>query len=85
MARQAFLVDEPMNLLKLRSLAEKLFADVRELSFDGVGVTRESYPSAMLFVRNQHGSHNPREAMDLDDFMLGVDVVRSARRYRDPG
>ncbi|HET7298759.1 MAG TPA: Zn-dependent hydrolase, partial [Burkholderiales bacterium] len=43
MARQAFLVDEPMNLLKLRPLAEKLFADVRELSFDGVGVTRESY------------------------------------------
>lgn len=32
-------------------------------------------PSAMLFVRNQHGSHNPREAMDLDDFMLGVDVI----------
>ena len=32
-------------------------------------------PSAMLFVRNQHGSHNPREAMDLHDFMLGVDVI----------
>ena len=32
-------------------------------------------PSAMLFVRNQHGSHNPREAMDLDDFTLGVDVI----------
>lgn len=32
-----------MNLLQLRPLAEKLFADIRELSFDGVGVTRESY------------------------------------------
>jgi N-carbamoyl-L-amino-acid hydrolase len=32
-------------------------------------------PSAMLFVRNQHGSHNPHEAMDLDDFMLGVGVM----------
>ncbi|HEV2430031.1 MAG TPA: Zn-dependent hydrolase, partial [Burkholderiales bacterium] len=32
-----------MNLLELRPLAEKLFADVRELTFDGVGVTRESY------------------------------------------
>lgn len=32
-----------MNLVELRPLAEKLFADVRELSFDGVGVTRESY------------------------------------------
>lgn len=29
-------------------------------------------PTAMLFVRNAHGSHNPDEAMDLDDFMLGV-------------
>jgi N-carbamoyl-L-amino-acid hydrolase len=32
-------------------------------------------PSAMLFVRNQNGSHNPHEAMDLDDFMLGVGVM----------
>jgi N-carbamoyl-L-amino-acid hydrolase len=32
-------------------------------------------PSAMLFVRNEHGSHNPEEAMDLDDFMLGVKVL----------
>ena len=28
--------------------------------------------SAMLFVRNQNGSHNPHEAMHIDDFMLGV-------------
>ena len=32
-----------MNLNLYRPLAEKLFADIRELSFDGVGVTRESY------------------------------------------
>ena len=32
-------------------------------------------PSAMLFVRNQHGSHNPHEAMEIDDFMLGVQVM----------
>jgi N-carbamoyl-L-amino-acid hydrolase len=25
-------------------------------------------PSAMIFVRNDHGSHNPDEAMALDDF-----------------
>ncbi len=29
-------------------------------------------PAAMLFVRNAHGSHNPQEAMDIDDFLLGV-------------
>ena len=32
-------------------------------------------PSAMLFVRNQNGSHNPHEAMQMDDFMQGVQVL----------
>jgi N-carbamoyl-L-amino-acid hydrolase len=32
-----------MNILELRSLAEQMFDEVRKLSFDGVGVTRESY------------------------------------------
>jgi N-carbamoyl-L-amino-acid hydrolase len=32
-------------------------------------------PTGMLFVRNEHGSHNPREAMTLDDFMIGVEVL----------
>lgn len=35
-------------------------------------------PSAMVFVRNANGSHNPHEAMDLDDFMLGVQVMAAA-------
>ncbi len=26
----------------------------------------------MVFVRNQNGSHNPHEAMEMDDFLLGV-------------
>ena len=32
-------------------------------------------PSAMLFVRNANGSHNPREAMEIDDFLDGVSVL----------
>lgn len=35
-------------------------------------------PSGMLFVRNQNGSHNPHEAMNIDDFMLGVQVLADA-------
>lgn len=35
-------------------------------------------PSGMLFVRNQNGSHNPHEAMDIDDFMLGVQAMSDA-------
>lgn len=32
-------------------------------------------PSGMLFIRNQNGSHNPHEAMEMDDFMLGVQAM----------
>lgn len=28
-------------------------------------------PTAMIFVRNDHGSHNPDEAMTIDDFAVG--------------
>ncbi len=38
--------------------------------FQGAGV-----PSGMVFVRNQGGSHNPHEDMNIDDFMLGVEVL----------
>jgi N-carbamoyl-L-amino-acid hydrolase len=33
-------------------------------------------PSAMVFVRNEHGSHNPMEAMDFDDFLAGAGLLR---------
>ena len=35
-------------------------------------------PAGMIFVRNANGSHNPDEAMDLADFMLGVDLLYAA-------
>lgn len=35
-------------------------------------------PSGMVFVRNDKGSHNPHEAMDFDDFALGVQVLGRA-------
>jgi beta-ureidopropionase / N-carbamoyl-L-amino-acid hydrolase len=35
-------------------------------------------PAAMLFVRNDKGSHNPEERMDLEDFMMGVEVLYQA-------
>jgi len=38
--------------------------------FANVGV-----PSAMVFVRNQHGSHNPYEAMEIDDLMVGTSII----------
>ena len=41
--------------------------------FAGAGI-----PSAMIFVRNENGSHNPNEAMAMDDFLAGVRVMRAA-------
>jgi beta-ureidopropionase / N-carbamoyl-L-amino-acid hydrolase len=35
-------------------------------------------PSAMIFIRNENGSHNPKEDMKTDDFMKGVAVMRKA-------
>ena len=32
-------------------------------------------PAGMIFIRNPHGSHNPEEAMSLDDFMVGVKIL----------
>jgi N-carbamoyl-L-amino-acid hydrolase len=29
----------------------------------------------MIFVRNEHGSHNPHEAMDIDDFLKGTELL----------
>lgn len=35
-------------------------------------------PSGMVFVRNANGSHNPHEAMDIDDLIKGTDVLYKA-------
>ena len=32
----------------------------------------------MIFIRNHNGSHNPNEAMDIDDFLKGADLLYSA-------
>jgi N-carbamoyl-L-amino-acid hydrolase len=35
-------------------------------------------PTAMLFIRNEHGSHNPHEAMRMPDFMAATQVLKKA-------
>lgn len=35
-------------------------------------------PAAMIFIRNRNGSHNPDEAMDIDDFKLAARTLRAA-------
>jgi N-carbamoyl-L-amino-acid hydrolase len=35
-------------------------------------------PAAMIFVRNEHGSHNPDEFMDMADFDCALGVLVNA-------
>jgi N-carbamoyl-L-amino-acid hydrolase len=44
-------------------------------SHDTATFTVAGVPSAMLFVRNANGSHNPREAMEIDDFLQAAAVL----------
>lgn len=64
---------------KLVAASEKLGRPT-ELLASGAGhdaavFANAGVPSGMIFVRNANGSHNPNEAMDIDDFMQGVDLM----------
>ena len=45
---------------------------------DAAVFANEGIPSAMIFVRNEHGSHNPQESMQIEDFAAGVAIMRIA-------
>jgi len=44
-------------------------------SHDAAAFAKAGVPMAMLFVRNENGSHNPAEAMDIDDFLHAVAIL----------
>ena len=57
--------------------------DIPVRSFATVGhdaavFQRAGIPAAMVLVRNAHGSHNPDEAMALEDFGAGAAVLAAA-------
>ncbi len=45
---------------------------------DAVLFASAGIPSAMIFIRNHNGSHNPNEAMDIEDFLKGADLLYRA-------
>lgn len=45
---------------------------------DAVIFSNRDVPTAMIFVRNAYGSHNPDEAMEEQDFFLATDVLSHA-------
>ncbi|MBW4092928.1 MAG: hydantoinase/carbamoylase family amidase [Proteobacteria bacterium] len=44
-------------------------------SHDAAAFAAAGIPMGMVFVRNENGSHNPLEAMTLDDFLSGAAVL----------
>lgn len=44
-------------------------------SHDAAAFAAAGVPMGMIFVRNENGSHNPHEAMTIDDFLAGTSVL----------
>ncbi|MDE0059354.1 MAG: M20/M25/M40 family metallo-hydrolase, partial [Defluviicoccus sp.] len=81
-------VDAPPAVMD-RRWVDKLLAHARALSLpertilsgaghDAALFAAAGIPSAMIFIRNHNGSHNPNEAMDIDDFLKGADLLYRA-------
>ncbi|MFW2368502.1 MAG: Zn-dependent hydrolase [Desulforhopalus sp.] len=45
---------------------------------DAAVFANASIPTAMIFIRNDKGSHNPEESMDLEDFIKGTEILYHA-------
>jgi N-carbamoyl-L-amino-acid hydrolase len=57
---------------KLMTLLEKPFEMASGAGHDAAVFAKLGIPTAMVFVRNEHGSHNADEAMSIDDFAVGA-------------
>lgn len=80
----------PFSLLRPAAMdanfRERMLMGCRELGIaameipSGAGHDAQDFANAgfrtgMIFVRNSHGSHNAREAMDMADFALGTQLL----------
>jgi N-carbamoyl-L-amino-acid hydrolase len=69
-------------IARLEAAGQALGAPVERLpsgaGHDAAVFANAGVPSAMVFVRNEHGSHNVHEAMEISDFMQGVDLLHAA-------
>jgi len=76
---RAAIMDEGIRA-GLKRAADAL--DIRHLDIasgaghDAAAFAEAKVPSSMLFVRNQHGSHNPKEDMRMEDFAAACAVVQ---------
>jgi N-carbamoyl-L-amino-acid hydrolase len=77
-------VMDPGWVERLRAAARSLGLPDEQIpsgaGHDAAVFANAGVPSAMIFVRNENGSHNPYEDMQIFDFMAGVAVMRQVLR-----
>ena len=56
----------------LRDQLERPFEMASGAGHDAAVFARMGIPTGMIFVRNEYGSHNPDEAMTLEDFGIAT-------------
>jgi N-carbamoyl-L-amino-acid hydrolase len=69
------LLDHARRLCAGRRLPHEVLAS--GAGHDAAIFANAGVPAAMVFVRNEHGSHNPREAMEFDDFLAGAGLLQA--------
>lgn len=73
---------DPEWIGRLNRASQRLGLLVEEMpsgaGHDAAVFANAGIPSAMVFVRNENGSHNPNESMTIEDFLVGVCLMRSA-------
>jgi N-carbamoyl-L-amino-acid hydrolase len=65
-------VMDPRLRASLGSQLERPFEMASGAGHDAAVFAKMGIPTGMIFVRNENGSHNPHEAMSLDDFGIAT-------------
>lgn len=68
------------NLMaRLSEIAKSQDLDAREMpcgaGHDAAVFAQEGVPTAMIFIRNLNGSHNPHESMEIEDFARAAELL----------
>jgi N-carbamoyl-L-amino-acid hydrolase len=63
---------DPRLRTKSLGLLDRPFEMASGAGHDAAIFAKLGIPTGMIFIRNEHGSHNPDEAMSLDDFAVGM-------------
>jgi len=72
-------VMDPKIIEALTTSAEELKIPFTQLyspaCHDAGAFSAAGIPTGMLFIRNEHGSHNPAESMEIEDFLQSLKVL----------